>query len=154
MGVTFGVDDVDAVTTALPTRPLGEVAGEAIVHGRSPELRVVAGPRSHPLLDAVHLAFSEHRPLVLSPDVVWLTIAQGVAQHVRLHAEELRPRLVRHAGKRELVVTCPQASMPTYEASWREIVAGFRDATCTARARRPTSRSSTSPCSGHRLPRS
>ena len=36
---------------------------------------------------AVALAFAQHRPLVLSPDAVWLTIAQGVAQHVRLHAE-------------------------------------------------------------------
>jgi Domain of unknown function (DUF4419) len=35
---------------------------------------------------------------VLSPDAVWLTIAQGVAQHVRMNAEELRPRLVNHGG--------------------------------------------------------
>ncbi|MEV4138816.1 DUF4419 domain-containing protein [Dactylosporangium sp. NPDC049742] len=29
--------------------------------------------------------------MVLSPDAVWLSIAHGVAQHVRLHAEQLRP---------------------------------------------------------------
>ena len=58
----------------------------------------------HPLLSAVARAFADHRPLVLSPDAVWLTIAQGVAQHVRLHAEELRPRLVRHAGRKRLNV--------------------------------------------------
>ncbi|MGI5501316.1 DUF4419 domain-containing protein [Lentzea sp. CA-135723] len=28
-------------------------------------------------------AFAEHRPLVLSPDAVWLTITRGIAQRVR-----------------------------------------------------------------------
>jgi hypothetical protein len=50
----------------------------------------------HPLLGAIHVAFAEHRLLVLSPDVVWLTILAGVTQHVRLSAERLRDRFVRH----------------------------------------------------------
>ena len=48
---------------------------------------------------AVHTAFEKHYPLVLSPDDVWLLIAQGFATHVELHAETLRDRLVRHEGK-------------------------------------------------------
>jgi hypothetical protein len=58
----------------------------------------------HPLLAAVHAAFSQHRPLVLSPDVLWLTIAQGVAQHIRLHAKALRPRVVRHEGRGKIEI--------------------------------------------------
>jgi hypothetical protein len=38
---------------------------------------------------------------VLSPDALWLTIAQGFARHVELNAEELRPRLVRKLGAGE-----------------------------------------------------
>ena len=45
------------------------------------------------LLAAVFLAYSQHRPLVLTPDAVWLTIAQGVAHHKVVHADRLRPRL-------------------------------------------------------------
>ncbi|WP_272427393.1 DUF4419 domain-containing protein [Polyangium jinanense] len=44
-----------------------------------PDLPVVDHGPTHALLGAVHLAFAQHRPLVLSPDAVWLTIAQGVA---------------------------------------------------------------------------
>jgi hypothetical protein len=51
----------------------------------------------------VSQAFAEHRPLVLTPDCVWLTIEQGFAHHVAENAETLRPRLVRHEGKQELV---------------------------------------------------
>ena len=77
----------------------------------------------HPLLEAVHIAFSEHRPLVLSPDSIWLVIAQGFGHHVRQEHEELRSRLVRHAGQRTLygAVTALDA------ANWRSFVAQMSD---------------------------
>jgi hypothetical protein len=56
----------------------------------------------HPLIDAVHMAFASHYPLQLSPDIIWLVIAQGFGQHVSENAESLRGRIVRHQGKMEL----------------------------------------------------
>jgi hypothetical protein len=50
------------------------------------------GSRCHPLLEAVHVAFSQHRPLSLSPDAIWLVIAQGFGHHVAENAEILRGR--------------------------------------------------------------
>ena len=58
----------------------------------------------HPLVQAVHIAFSDHRPLVLTPDCIWLTIVQGFAHHVLENAETLRHRLVRHEGKKGLCI--------------------------------------------------
>jgi hypothetical protein len=55
----------------------------------------------NPLVLAVHLAFSRHLPLTISPDVVWLTIVQGFSHHVNKNAEALRGRLVRHKGRVE-----------------------------------------------------
>jgi hypothetical protein len=78
----------------------------------------------HPLLSAVGRAFAEHRPLVLCPDAVWLTIARGVAQHIRLHAEELRPRLVSHTGRKRLTVDLG-GPMPRDAASWYDVVELF-----------------------------
>ena len=51
---------------------------------------VVAGVGYHALLAAVYTAFSDHRPLVLGPDAVWITILQGVAHHMAIHADRLR----------------------------------------------------------------
>ena len=104
MPITFAVDDVAPATSAPRTRPFGDVVGEVLALGVDRSLRVVDGPRTHPLLGAVHLAFAEHRPLVLSPDAIWITIAQGLARHVRLHADALRGRLVRHEGTKRLEV--------------------------------------------------
>ncbi|GIH16746.1 hypothetical protein Raf01_49180 [Rugosimonospora africana] len=95
----------------------------AVVVGGDPTLPVIVPDGVHPLLSAVGRAFAEHRPLVLSPDAVWLTIAQGVAQHVRLHAEQLRPRLVGHAGRKRLTVT--MGPMPQNSDSWQEVVEQF-----------------------------
>lgn len=138
MSVSFSIDDVPRATGPLPTRSLGEVLGdevlgEVLAVGGDAEMPVVVhGPTHaligavHPLIGAVHLAFAEHRPLVLCPDVVWLTIIQGLAQHVRLNAEALRPRLVRHAGTKRLTVQW-DGPMPEDADSWTQIVGRFRE---------------------------
>ncbi|MBX3189676.1 MAG: DUF4419 domain-containing protein [Labilithrix sp.] len=126
MPVTFAVDEVPVATERLPTRRFGDVLGDAAVCvGADEEARVVAMPGVHPLLGAVHLAFAEHRPLVLSPDAIWMTIVQGVTQHVRLHAEALRSRLVRHSG-REAVEVKWLGELPSTSTGWRDLVDAFR----------------------------
>ena len=49
-------------------------------------------------------AYADHRPLVLSPDMVWLIISQGFSRYVNAHTEEMRDLLVFHEGQMELVV--------------------------------------------------
>jgi hypothetical protein len=127
MSITFALDDVVPAEAALPTRRLADAMAGVLALGGDTELPVVDHGPTHPLLGAVHLAFAQHRPLVLTPDTVWITIAQGVAQHVRLHAEALRPRLVRHADKKKLLVEWPEMTPPTDAASWASIVARFSE---------------------------
>jgi hypothetical protein len=74
----------------------------------------------HPLALAVHTAFSEHRPLLLTPDTIWMTIAQGFVQHINHHAEDLRSHFVSHQGKVELVIE--RNSVPTLPQQWDEAI--------------------------------
>jgi len=48
----------------------------------------------------------------------------GVAQHVRLHAEELRPRLVEHTGRKRLTVVV-DGPVPRDADAWRNVVESF-----------------------------
>jgi Domain of unknown function (DUF4419) len=73
----------------------------------------------HPLFNAVHMAFSEHRPLLLTPDAIWMTIAQGFAIHVNNNAEQLRQVLVAHSEKLLLKATIKELST---QSDWVEIV--------------------------------
>lgn len=50
------------------------------------------------------MAYNLHYPLVLSPDEVWLTIAQGLATHIRQNSEEMRSKFVDHQDKKNLEV--------------------------------------------------
>jgi hypothetical protein len=120
----FRVDEVVAAGDLLPVRPLGERYPEALAVGGVPAMPVIDHGTTHPLLAAVGIAFAQHRPLVLSPDAVWLTIAQGIAQHVRLHAEALRGRLVRHDGRKRLTVVAD--AIPDDATGWRSAVGKLR----------------------------
>lgn len=62
--------------------------------------RVLNNIFSHPFLEAAHTAYDKHYPLALSPDSVWLCIAQGFASHINLNAESLRSKFVSHSGKK------------------------------------------------------
>ncbi len=77
-------------TEGLPTTTI-EACSD--VHGR-----LVVDVWFHPGVAAIHLAFNDHRPLILSPDSMWMFVAQGFAHHVNAHAEEIRSKLVKHPG--------------------------------------------------------
>lgn len=65
--------------------------------GPAEALPSVEGPKQG-LFDAVNHAYAFHLPLVLSPDHLWLTIAQGFARHVSQNAKELYPQLIAGAS--------------------------------------------------------
>jgi hypothetical protein len=85
--------------------------------------------RCHPLIDAVHIAFSQHRPLTLSPDAIWLVIAQGFGHHVAENAETLRGRLVRHQGRRDLVAKITALTLAEFAYGIAGLSSQIREAT-------------------------
>jgi hypothetical protein len=87
--------------------------------------RLVEGVGAHPVIAALHRAFTQHRPLCLSPDMVWLLLCQGVAHHIKLHAEGLHSRLVRHQGKIRIVVRRDDFVKGSPENPWGEVVGEF-----------------------------
>lgn len=71
---------------------------------------------NNPLLVAAHQAFLKHYPLVLSPDVIWLTLLQGLSQHIESNAETLRHHFVAFPGKFSLKITSEGGVNPWPEA--------------------------------------
>jgi hypothetical protein len=79
----------------------------------------------HPFVAAVHRAFQDHRPLRISPDMIWLLVCQGVANHVNAHADQLRPRVVRHLEKLQIDVRRDDFVKGSPENPWPEVFSGF-----------------------------
>lgn len=76
---------------------------------------------NHPFWKTVRVAYERHRPLILSPDMIWLLISQGFANHVNFNSEEMRPFFVDFEGKR----TLKTESLITDNLTWEDIFAIF-----------------------------
>jgi hypothetical protein len=74
---------------------------------------------------AVHATFYDHHPLILSPDIIWVTIAQGLANHVDQNAEALRTQFVCHEGKKELVIERPSFVKGSSANDWPGVFPEF-----------------------------
>jgi hypothetical protein len=127
-GFTFAVHDVEPVT-APPKRTVKTPEAVSALVGGRPEAvcdltaDCLAGVGGHPLLAAVHRAWCDHRPLALSPDMLWVTILQGLALHVRNNAEALRRRFVSHDGGKVIAVSHDGLHDGSPENPWPEVVA-------------------------------
>lgn len=69
-------------------------------------------------------AFANHRPVALSPDVVWQLISQGFANHVNRNPEEMRHLFVDYEGKMNLVVETTE-ELFSGNPDWYGIVSEF-----------------------------
>ncbi|MBR4594803.1 MAG: DUF4419 domain-containing protein, partial [Bacteroidaceae bacterium] len=69
-------------------------------------------------------AFADHRPVVLTPDVIWFLICQGFAHYVNDNPEQLRDLFVDHEGKIDLVVQSSKELL-SGNADWQAILDGF-----------------------------
>ena len=102
--ITFAVGNVQPAKKPLPECQQDVIWQEVLdttpIYCFKPKQNLVEVTGCHPLIAATHLTFSQHRPLVLSPDVIWITIAQGLALHINNHAKEMRHQFVSFEGKK------------------------------------------------------
>lgn len=131
-GIRFPVDQVALARHPLPVIGAQESAagliGETLEACSSYRQNAIAKVDAHPLLEAVHRAYADHRPLSLSPDHLWQTILQGFAAHVRGNAEALRDRLVRHQGTKALSVRASGIVPGSPESDWAGVVERLAEA--------------------------
>jgi hypothetical protein len=133
MSVTFEVSDVAKPEPSARNPTVAALDAICKRLGSSAEasaanLAGLVAAKVHPFVQAAHLAFEDHVELSLSPDDVWLCIAQAFAHHVDTHAEEMRDRFVKHAGKAEIVVIRNEFVKGSPDNDWQGVFGEFSDA--------------------------
>lgn len=128
---TFKLAEVIPATERLPSitvkTAIEHSAKTSLLTCPQADLPVIECADFHPLIAAAATAFKQHYPLVLSPDMLWLTVLQGVAQHVANHSDSLRSKLVQQQTKIELVVDSATGLLPTNSAEMLDAVTSFKD---------------------------
>ena len=72
----------------------------------------------------MYQAYADHRPFVLSPDMIWLLISQGFSRHINANSGKLRPHFVNFSGEQTLIVES-NTSPITNPDNWEEIISQF-----------------------------
>ena len=138
-GVRFHLEDRDA-----PTEPLPEISGQEcwekilresgidssatkICTYSARDSKLVCFDRNA-CFEGFLTAYDNHYSLVLSPDMIWLLISQGISTHINMddNAEKLRERMVDFDGQKELIVVLGRDVLE-YEEDWNWIIQAFSD---------------------------
>ncbi|MDB5156253.1 MAG: hypothetical protein JWR50_960 [Mucilaginibacter sp.] len=86
---------------------------------------VYLGMGTHSFFNGMYHAYAEHRPFTLSPDMIWLIICQGFAEHVNNNSESLRNMFVDFTGKTTLIVQNNKIRLDDPNSPWQEVFPEF-----------------------------
>ena len=70
-------------------------------------------------------AYAEHRPFVLSPDMIWQLIGFEFSEYVNNHSEEMRSLLVAHEGLKDLKIMTDEDILDDKNANWSDLFDKF-----------------------------
>jgi hypothetical protein len=95
-------NDILEYLVSLTQSEIKKIPSNIVAKSRLPDNIVNFG--YHSFFEGMYHAYMDHRPVVLSLDVIWLLISQGFAQHINANAEKLRHNFVNFDGKLTLIV--------------------------------------------------
>ena len=81
--------------------------------------------REDVFFDALVQAYADHRPFVISPDMVWQLIGFNFSEYVNNHSEEMRSLLVHHEGVKDLRIMTDEDILGDKNADWSDIFEKF-----------------------------
>ena len=138
--ITFIVDE----NLPKPTRHISNCLSiEEIAKDKSSEMDIFGEPRTPEIVAASEgndlysigddvffqtlvMAYAEHRPVVISPDMIWTLICQGFSHHINLEPEKYRHMLVEHEGKKTLEIFRYNEAQLTSD-DWADIIREFAE---------------------------
>jgi len=77
-----------------------------------------------PVLQGFYTAHTNHYPIRIKPDDIWLLIVQAFSHHVNINSEKLRNMFVNFSGKQELLVEYP---LPDISQVDKKFLEGFSE---------------------------
>ena len=83
------------------------ITKDAIGHSLNPDQSLAYMDSNVPVLNGFYIAHTNHYPIRIKPDDIWLLIVQAFSNHVNSNSEKLRHYFVNFDGKQKLTVKYP-----------------------------------------------
>jgi hypothetical protein len=83
------------------------------------------GSELHPFIGALHRSYALHKPFVISPDMIWLLIAQGFSKHVDQNGQKLRHHFVQFEGKKVIHIMHDDFIKGSNKNDWQNVFPEF-----------------------------
>jgi len=135
---TFSVNDCEIAKELLPEKSYSTIIEQSFlnkfgykfyqrnsIEAFSQSSDTLIQHSSHPFIYALSHAFNEHRPIIISPDMIWLMICHGISQHINQNPEQFRNIFVNHSGKIELKVIRNDFIKGNRSNPWQDIFPQF-----------------------------
>ncbi|MDD3687338.1 MAG: DUF4419 domain-containing protein, partial [Bacteroidales bacterium] len=126
------VSDVAIAKRKLPESSYSEITKllfngkiEAIPSGYQEEKFVYT--RIHPMIGALHYGFAHHRPVCITPDMMWMMILQGFAEHVSFNTDSLSPLLFKDTNKVDIEIRRDEFIRGSAENDWSTVFSEFSE---------------------------
>lgn len=124
---TYKIESLTPPSKLLDQRPSIDAfkfsAKQIEKSAKLPDSLVIFG--EHPFLTGILTAYKQHRPFVLSPDIVWLLISQGFARHITNNAEALRSQIVNFKNKKKLTIVSNEIFIGNPNSNWESVFPQF-----------------------------
>ncbi len=132
-GVTFTVSDVDLPATLLTEVNFrealeGRIGKQVFVFPESQQNEKVVPVAMNGFVQTIHDCYAQHRPLILSPDDIWLTLCQGFSIHLNLHFDSLRTQVFTEDKPVDIIVR-NDSLVNGNAANWEQLIAGLSEKT-------------------------
>ncbi len=132
--LTFSVSDVEVDTKPLATYSAkdlvsqlfsGAIESSSVADEKYTQMHELEVNNNH-FMVMLETAFCLHKPIVISPDNIWLLLSQGIAQHIKLNSKKLQHMLCKHEGKQKITVD-RHDFLKGKDNPWEEIFPEFSD---------------------------
>lgn len=110
--VTFAVENIPIAKDTLKT--LSYQQGLEYLFGRkieafpaekkSTRLIPIASNGGNAFIETLNTAYYEHRPLVFSPDMIWLLICQGFSIHINENSKKFQNQISKHKSRKKIEI--------------------------------------------------
>ena len=83
----------------------------------------------NPFFNGMREAYANHRPVVLSPDMIWMLISQGFSHHVNFNSEQLKNKIVKPDIDTDITAYIGEEhkDKDLSEIDWIDVISQFAD---------------------------